>query len=145
MGDRDAPADSRGAQVLTPLQHLVQHALGFLVEPEQPDQLPEEVVLGSAFEVQLDGVGREELDQSHAARNVRPKLEMCQTGPLSFAPCGSPIRSATTFPSSWRPWRACRRRPSGASAARSGLTPWYPSSSPARVSGGARSRCTTAP
>ena len=63
--NRDAAADAGRAEVLAPLEHLEQHPLGLLVELEQADQLPQDVVLGRAVEVELDRVFGEELAQFH--------------------------------------------------------------------------------
>ncbi len=37
MRDRDAPSDAGRSEVLPSLEHLEQHALGLLVEREQPN------------------------------------------------------------------------------------------------------------
>src|SRR5215217_5543284 len=63
--NRDAAADTGGSQVLSPLEHLEQHALGFLIEAQKADELAENVVFGGARNVQLDCVFAEELAQFH--------------------------------------------------------------------------------
>src|SRR5215471_10530394 len=79
--DRDAAADARRAEILSPLEHLEQHAFGLLVELEQRDQLAQNVVLGRSFQIKLDCIFAEELAQFHRARfqsvNLRsyPALE----------------------------------------------------------------------
>ena len=65
MRNCDPAADSRRAEVLPPLEHLEEHPLGFFIEPEESDELLEDVVLRRAFELELDCVFRKKLAELH--------------------------------------------------------------------------------
>ena len=66
MRDRDSTANAGGTEIFAPLEHLEQHALGFLIELEQPDQFLENFVLARALKLELDSVFGEELAQFHS-------------------------------------------------------------------------------
>ena len=66
MGNRDATADTGGPEIFTPLEHLKQHALGFLIELEQPNEFFENFVLARTLKLELDSVFGEELAQFHS-------------------------------------------------------------------------------
>ena len=67
MGNRDAPADPRRAEVLAALQHLEQHPIRLLVQLQQRNQLLQNLVFRGALEVELDRVFTEEFSQFHRA------------------------------------------------------------------------------
>src|SRR5205085_7601768 len=69
VGDGDAAADARRSEILTPLEHFEQHALGLLVELEESDQLLQNVVLRRPGQVELDRVLAEELPKLHPCRS----------------------------------------------------------------------------
>src|SRR5690606_37263503 len=69
--DRDPPADARRAEVFPPLEHLEQDALDLLVQPQELDQLLEDVVLGLALEIELDRFSIEEFPQLHCCLRWR--------------------------------------------------------------------------
>ena len=54
MGNRDPSANARGPEILAPLQHLEQHPLVLLVQPEQSNEFGQDLVLGGAGEVEFD-------------------------------------------------------------------------------------------
>ena len=66
MRNGDAASDAGGAEVLPALQHLEEHLLVLLVQREQPDELFENVILGGARQIQLDGIFGKEFTQFHA-------------------------------------------------------------------------------
>jgi hypothetical protein len=68
MGNRNAPADPGGPERLPPLEHPEQRVAGALVEPEQPDELGEDLILGSPAKVDRNGIGREEVGEVHGWR-----------------------------------------------------------------------------
>jgi hypothetical protein len=70
VGNGDAAADPGRAEVLTPLEHLEQHAFRFFVQFEQADQLAQHVILGGAGQVELDCIFTEELAQFHRLPDV---------------------------------------------------------------------------
>src|SRR2546430_14643839 len=63
--DGDILADPRRAEGLAPLEHLDERLLRLVVELEQPDELLQHVVFRTAVEVQVDGLLRKELPQTH--------------------------------------------------------------------------------
>src|SRR6266567_3105492 len=75
MGNRDPAADAGGSEILPALQHLEQHALGFLVELQEADELTEDVVFGRAIQVELDRVFAEELAEFHGLVSLRVSLK----------------------------------------------------------------------
>lgn len=56
VGNRNAATDACGAEVFSSLEHLEEHAFGFVVEPEKADELLEDLVLRVALELEPDGV-----------------------------------------------------------------------------------------
>jgi hypothetical protein len=73
MWDGDAAADTRRSEVLPSLQHLEQHAFRLLIEPQQPDELAKNVVLGGAAQVELDRIFTKKLAQFHRRSGVVPR------------------------------------------------------------------------
>ncbi len=65
MGNRDCPANSGGAEVFAALEHLEEHALGLVIELEEPDELFKDLILGRSLELQLDRVLGKKLPQLH--------------------------------------------------------------------------------
>src|SRR5687767_4912034 len=63
--NRDSATDAGRSEILAPLEHLEEHPVGLLVEPQQPDELLQRLVLGAAVELELDRVLGEELAQFH--------------------------------------------------------------------------------
>ena len=65
VGNGDPPADSRGPEVLAPLEHLEQDALGFLIQMEETHQLLQSLVLCLRVEVEVDRVNGKEVSELH--------------------------------------------------------------------------------
>src|SRR5690606_36075786 len=114
VGNGDPFADPGGAQILSPLQHLVEDALGFLVEAEDADQLLQYLILRLPLQVELYNVFRKKFPKLHvqyppgvAGTVAVQKLEFGMYAPARIVSKQS--RAATRV----RHFRAVRRQGCG--------------------------------
>src|SRR5690606_17668292 len=79
VGNRYAATDAGRAQVLPPLEHLVQDALALVVEGEQADELFQDLILRLPLDVEGDGFSIEKFTQFHLCLQV-PDAAVCGSG-----------------------------------------------------------------
>ena len=65
MRDGDPPPDAGRPQGLPALEHAQQRIAGLFVEPEQPDELGENLILAAAAEREGDGARGEKVREVH--------------------------------------------------------------------------------
>ncbi len=72
VGNGDPASHAGGAERLAALQHPEKRFAGAIVEPEQADELREDLVLAGGAQVERHRFGGEEIDELHGGGNLHP-------------------------------------------------------------------------